>query len=76
MQSPLPGVFYRQSAPDEPAYVEEGDEVSAGQTIGMIEIMKQFVEVKAGVAGRLTKFLAGNNAALGPGDPVATIHED
>lgn len=72
VQSPLPGVFYRRPAPDQPVYVEEGATVTADQTIGLVEIMKQFAEIKAGAAGTVVSF-AAENAMLGPGDPVATI---
>ena len=47
--SPLPGVFYRKPGPDKDPYVQEGDHVEAGQTIGVVEIMKQFSEVKTEV---------------------------
>lgn len=76
VQSPLPGIFYRRPAPDQPVFAEEGDTVAADQTIGLVEVMKQFAEVKAGAAGRLTTFAAENEALLGPGDLIATIETD
>jgi len=71
--SPLPGVFYRSPSPAEPPFVEVGSSVTADQTIGLVEIMKQFAEVKAGVDGNLTAFTVDNQATVGPGDPIATI---
>ncbi|NLE61851.1 MAG: hypothetical protein GX616_26145, partial [Planctomycetes bacterium] len=38
--SPMTGVFYRAPSPDAPNFVEVGDIVEAGQTIGLIEAMK------------------------------------
>jgi biotin carboxyl carrier protein len=73
VQSPIPGVFYRRPDPGSPTYAEEGDQVSADQTIGLVEIMKQFVEIKAGVDGVLEAFTAEENAALGPGDTIAIL---
>ena len=73
VKSPLPGVFYRRPAPEEPTFVEEGDAVTAGQTIGLVEVMKQFAEVKAGAAGTLQSFAVENEATVGPGDDIATI---
>ena len=73
VQSPLPGLFYRRPAPDQPEYVEEGSKVSADQTIGLVEVMKQFVEIKAGTDGKLTAFKVEENDILGPGDAIATI---
>jgi acetyl-CoA carboxylase biotin carboxyl carrier protein len=71
--SPLPGVFYRSPSPTAPPFVEVGSSVTADDTIGMIEIMKQFAEVKAGADGSLTAFAVENEATVGPGDPIATI---
>lgn len=73
VRSPLPGVFYRRPAPEQPQYVEVGTMVTADQTIGLVEIMKQFAEIKAGVDGTLIAFTVDNNAVLGPGDAIATI---
>ncbi|MEU5096519.1 acetyl-CoA carboxylase [Streptomyces sp. NPDC020996] len=73
VRSPMPGVFYRCPAPGQPPFAEVGATVTADQTIGIIEIMKQFAEVKAGAVGTVTAFIAENDGLLGPGDPVATI---
>lgn len=76
VQSPLPGVFYRTPEPGAPHFVEEGSRVSADQTIGLVEVMKQFAEVKAGVAGTLTTFSVENEEVLSPGQSIATIEID
>lgn len=73
VQSPLPGIFYRRPAPDQPPFVEPGATVTEQTTIGLVEVMKQFAEIKAGQAGVLTGFLVENEALLGPGEAVATI---
>jgi biotin carboxyl carrier protein len=73
VRSPLPGVFYRRPTPEEPVFAEEGATVSADQTIGLVEIMKQYAEVKAGAAGQLSGFVAEDQAVLGAGDVVATV---
>jgi biotin carboxyl carrier protein len=73
VRSPLPGIFYRRPAPEQPPYAEVGAPVSADQTIGLVEVMKQFAEIKAGADGTLTAFIVDNNAVLGPGDAIATI---
>jgi acetyl-CoA carboxylase biotin carboxyl carrier protein len=71
--SPLPGTFYRRPAPDKPPYKNVGDAVSAGDVIGLIEVMKTFTEVKAAAAGRIAKFCADNEAAIMAGQPLAEI---
>ena len=71
--SPLPGTFYRRPAPDQPPYKTEGDKISVGEVIGLVEVMKTFNEVKADVAGRIVKFLAENDDAIMAGQPIAEI---
>jgi biotin carboxyl carrier protein len=71
--SPLPGTFYRKPAPDKPVYKKEGDSVAIGDVIGLIEVMKSFTEVKAEVAGKITKFLADNEEPVMAGQPLAEI---
>lgn len=71
--APLPGIFYRRPAPDKPVLVEVGDTVEVGQAIGLIEIMKQFNEVRSDVAGTLVEFHVDDNGMVGPGDVIATI---
>ena len=37
--SPLPGTFYRATAPGEPPFKADGDSVAVGDVIGLIEVM-------------------------------------
>jgi biotin carboxyl carrier protein len=71
--SPLPGIFYRKPAPDKPLYVEEGDTIEAGQVIGLVEIMKQFTEVRSDAAGVLKEFKVEDNGMVNPGDVIAVV---
>jgi acetyl-CoA carboxylase biotin carboxyl carrier protein len=71
--SPLPGIFYRKPAPDQPTYKNDGDIIVETDTIGLIEVMKSFNEVKAGAAGKLVRFLAENEDAVMAGQPIAEI---
>lgn len=45
--SPMVGTFYRSPSPDAAAYVNIGDTVKKGQTIGIIEAMKIMNEIEA-----------------------------
>jgi biotin carboxyl carrier protein len=71
--SPLPGIFYRNPAPDKPAYKTDGDIIAEEDTIGLVEVMKSFNEVKAGIAGKIVRFLAENEDAVMAGQPLAEI---
>jgi biotin carboxyl carrier protein len=69
--SPLPGIFYRKPGPGKEPYINEGDTVTAGQTIGLVEIMKQFSEVRAEAAGVLIRFEIEDFGIVNPGDVIA-----
>ena len=71
--SPLPGTFYRKPAPDKPAYKADGDKVTTGDVIGIVEVMKSFNEVKADIAGKIVKFLVDNEDAVMAGQPLAEV---
>jgi acetyl-CoA carboxylase biotin carboxyl carrier protein len=71
--SPLPGIFYRKPAPDKPVYKSDGDTITQDDTIGLIEVMKSFNEVKAGVSGKIVRFLAKDEEAVMAGQPIADI---
>ena len=71
--SPLPGTFYRRSSPDKPVFKEVGDVVAVGDVIGMIEVMKSFIEVQADQAGTLTAFFADDEEPVMAGQPLAEL---
>jgi acetyl-CoA carboxylase biotin carboxyl carrier protein len=73
--TPVPGTFYRRPDPDSDVFVSDGDTVSAGETIGLVEIMKNFQEVEAEVDGTLVEFLVDNEDAVEAGQPVAVIDD-
>lgn len=64
IQSPLPGTFYRKPAPDKPIFVEDGASIAVGDTIGLIEVMKTFHEVKSDAAGDNARFQVENEAPV------------
>jgi acetyl-CoA carboxylase biotin carboxyl carrier protein len=71
--APLPGVFYRKPAPDKPAYKSEGDIVALGDVVGLIEVMKSFVEVHADASGKIVRFVVGDEEPIMAGQPVLEI---
>jgi acetyl-CoA carboxylase biotin carboxyl carrier protein len=60
VRAPMLGRFYRASSPSEPAYVEVGSTVRAEDTVCMIEVMKLFNTVPAGVNGTIVEIVAEN----------------
>src|SRR5688572_15990539 len=43
--SPMTGIYYSSSSPSSPAFVKEGEAVTTGQIVGLIEAMKVFNEI-------------------------------
>jgi biotin carboxyl carrier protein len=74
--SPLPGIFYRKPGPGKDPFVEVGDAVESGQTVGIVEIMKQFTEVQSDVAGVVESFEVADGAMVNPGDTLVVVRED
>ena len=71
--SPVVGTFYRSSSPDVEPYVEEGDLVSRGQVLCIVEAMKLMNEIESEVDGRVVKILVGNEAGVEYGQPLFVI---
>ncbi|CAL5222590.1 g4980 [Coccomyxa viridis] len=71
--SPMAGTLYRSPAPGEPAFVKEGDKVTKGQTICIIEAMKLMNEIEADATGTIVKFLTPNGAPVTVGQALALI---
>ncbi|GIN22336.1 MAG TPA: biotin carboxyl carrier domain-containing protein [Bacillus bacterium] len=71
--SPIPGVFYRKPSPDKEVYVNEGDAVKAGDVIGLVEVMKNYYEIKAEVDGVIERFVSDNEQLVDAGQEVAIL---
>ena len=69
----MPGTFYRRPDPESDPYVEEGDEVSAGDTVGLIEVMKNFNEIKVEEDGKISKFLVEEEEAVDAGQDLVEL---
>jgi biotin carboxyl carrier protein len=71
--APMIGTFYRAPKPGEPSFVEIGDAVEVGQTIGIIEAMKIMNEIAAEASGVVVEILAGNGQAVEFGQPLLRL---
>ncbi len=73
VKSPMVGVCYLLPEPGAPAFAKEGDSVSEGQTLCLIEAMKTFNPVKAPRAGKVVKIIVENGAPVEYGEPLLII---
>ena len=76
VNAPVLGTFYRASSPGEKPFVEVGQKVGPNDTLGLIEVMKLFNSVKAGVSGTVTRILAQNGTLVEHGQPLVFIQPD
>jgi acetyl-CoA carboxylase biotin carboxyl carrier protein len=73
VRAPMLGTFYHAPAPGEPPYVVPGDLVREDDTIGLIDVMKLFTQIPAGVAGRVVEVVAQNGALVEYGQVLVLI---
>jgi acetyl-CoA carboxylase biotin carboxyl carrier protein len=73
VNSPMTGIFYAASSPTSPPFVKEGEPVTAGQVIGLIEAMKVFNEITAPTSGTVTKVVAASGQLVNPGEALIYI---
>ena len=73
IQSPMNGIFFRASSPDAEPFVKEGDTVSTGQTICIIEAMKSMNEIKAEARCRVEKIMVSNAESVTAGQDVFRV---
>ncbi len=73
--SPTDGIFYRRPSPDAPPYVDEGNIVSRGDVLGLIEVMKSFNQIRFGGPdsprkARIHKVLVEDGAEIRTAQPL------
>ncbi|RJS50163.1 acetyl-CoA carboxylase [Bacillus sp. PK3_68] len=73
--SPLPGVFYRKPSPDHPNFVDLGQEVKVGDTIGLVEVMKNYYEIKAEQDGILERCIVEEGDVVDAGQEIVVLIE-
>ena len=73
VRAPMIGTFYVASAPNDPPFVQIGDVVEEGQTIGIIEAMKIMNEIASDRAGTVIEVLAQNAQTVEYGSPLIRL---
>jgi len=73
--APLPGTFYIRESPSSPPYVSVGGTVAAGDTIGLIEVMKMFNPVPSEIAGTMVEICVESEDAVDAGDVLIRVEE-
>lgn len=71
--SSLPGTFYIRANPESEPYKKAGDAVSASDTIGLVEVMKTFIEIKAEVEGTFVEYTVKDGEPVTAGQALAEL---
>ena len=73
IKSPMVGTFYRASGPDAAAFVKVGDRIGPEKTVCIVEAMKVFNEIPAGVSGQVVAIPVENGAPVEFGQPLIKV---
>ncbi len=73
VESPIVGTFYRKPSPDADVFVKEGDTVSKGDTLCIIEAMKLMNEIEAPTSGKVVKIFGSEGQVIEFGEVLFLI---
>ncbi len=73
VRAPMVGTFYQSPSPDARPFVEVGDQVSAEQTLCIIEAMKMLNQIEAEVSGKVVAVLVENGQPVEFDQPLFVI---
>lgn len=71
--SPMVGTFYASSGQDDGPFVAVGSEINVNTPVCIIEAMKVFNEISAGVSGVVERILVRNEQAVEFGQPMMLV---
>ncbi len=75
IDSPIVGVFYQAPAPGEEPFVKEGDRVSKGDVVCVVEAMKVMNEIRASYDCRILKVLAADGGMVEFGSALFEVEK-
>jgi acetyl-CoA carboxylase biotin carboxyl carrier protein len=73
LKSPMVGTVYLQPEPGAEKFVNEGDPVSSGQTMLIIEAMKTMNPIESNLQGKIIKIFVQNEEAVEFNQPLMLI---
>lgn len=74
IESPMVGTYYASSSPDSPPFVSVGTAIRPDTTVCIIEAMKVFTDIPAGVSGTITEILVKNGESVEFGQPMFRVN--
>lgn len=76
IESPMVGTYYASSSPEAPPFVAAGSRIAVDTTICIIEAMKVFTDIPAGVSGVIVEALVKSGQPVEFGQPLFRVRPD
>jgi len=80
VRAPFAGRFWQRPSPADPLFVAQAEELAAGRTVGLLEVMKTFSHVHYGGASdglperaRVVRYAAADGAEVSAGDALLVV---
>jgi acetyl-CoA carboxylase biotin carboxyl carrier protein len=73
IKSPIIGTFYSRPKPTAPSFVKVGDTVTPDTIVCIVEAMKTFNELPAGVSGKIAAILVKEEEAVDVNKPLFKV---
>lgn len=73
IDSPTIGTFYSRPKPDAADYVKVGDVITEDTIVCIVEAMKMFNEIPAGVSGKIVEVLVNNEDPVDNNKPLFRV---
>ena len=67
------GIFYTSPSPDQPPFVNKGQNIKTGEVLCIIEAMKIMNQIESDVNGKLIRVLVENGDPVEYGQPLFVI---
>ena len=74
VKSPVVGVYYEAPEPGGKPFVQMGDRVQKGDTLCLVEVMKQVTEVTAPIDGQVANILPANGTVVEFGQTLIKLY--
>lgn len=79
-RAPMSGRLYRKPSPNDPPFVQVGQTIHVGETVGLLEVMKTFNRVTFGgdelpASAKVKAIVAEDGADLDAGDVILVLEE-
>ena len=71
--APMVGIFYSSPSPDQPPFVNKGQNIKTGDVLCIIEAMKIMNQIEADIGGKLVRILVENGDPVEYGQPLFVI---